>query len=623
MKRIVFRQIHQSRLCKFWIIVFITFLSTNSCTNNALETALQKAGKNRGEMEKVLKHYQQSPKDSLKYRAARFLIENMPEHISYSDEFINKQLRHGNKLPYNKTRWASYLQAELFYLHFYNLHLENSLQVSNDIETLTSDFLIKHIESVFHQKDSYLWLQDVSFEDFCEYLLPYKINQEEPFLWRDSIVEGLERLNAYAQNYEDTRSSALYMSKYITSILQIPWQDERKILPAFMDSYFADCEDTAMQNLLLYRLCGIPAAIDMIPCWGNYSGRHVWAQPIDKRIRYVKQIEDFNRVIPKVYRRTYSKQLPINTGNEYIPPLFRDIHLKDVTNEYVNTVQVKECGFPKSICWGYLCVFHQGEWMPIAQAANHLGECIFPNMGPGIVYLPAYFDDNRQLIAASVPFRLKNTGEKVYFQAKQERNSLVLYRKSPLNSKIIDFIDPITGVVVKTSQFKDFDTCDTLCYIQKNLLMRPIEIKTNNAHEFLQIVPTKACLIAEIYFLDKDGKRIYNYIKENNQCIDNLQDDNILTSDNMPILSVTLGDSVTAIRILPFNDGNGIYPDDEYELFYFDKKRQWVSCGHKIANDYFIEFPNTPIGALYWLQNLTTGKEERIFTYENNEQRFW
>ena len=37
-----------------------------------LETALQQAGENRVELEKVLSHYSANPADSLKYKAACF-----------------------------------------------------------------------------------------------------------------------------------------------------------------------------------------------------------------------------------------------------------------------------------------------------------------------------------------------------------------------------------------------------------------------------------------------------------------------------------------------------------------------------------------------------------------------
>ena len=49
---------------------------------NRLENALDLAGENRNELEKVLAHYQ---KDSLKFKAASFLIENMDNCYSELD----------------------------------------------------------------------------------------------------------------------------------------------------------------------------------------------------------------------------------------------------------------------------------------------------------------------------------------------------------------------------------------------------------------------------------------------------------------------------------------------------------------------------------------------------------
>ncbi len=63
----------------------------SSCSGNeseALEQALQMAGDNRAELEKVLAHYSHAPADSLKLRAAVFLIENMPGHYSYDGDEV-------------------------------------------------------------------------------------------------------------------------------------------------------------------------------------------------------------------------------------------------------------------------------------------------------------------------------------------------------------------------------------------------------------------------------------------------------------------------------------------------------------------------------------------------------
>jgi hypothetical protein len=71
---------------KIVITLFFSVLFL-SCKRTDLECALQLAGENRQELEKVLGHYSQNPADSLKLKAAIFLIENMPGHYSYEDNY--------------------------------------------------------------------------------------------------------------------------------------------------------------------------------------------------------------------------------------------------------------------------------------------------------------------------------------------------------------------------------------------------------------------------------------------------------------------------------------------------------------------------------------------------------
>lgn len=68
------------RVCGVYF-VFVILLS--ACTNGVshLDIALQQAKHNKAELEKVLKHFKH---DSLKYRAACFLIEICLVNIQYS-----------------------------------------------------------------------------------------------------------------------------------------------------------------------------------------------------------------------------------------------------------------------------------------------------------------------------------------------------------------------------------------------------------------------------------------------------------------------------------------------------------------------------------------------------------
>lgn len=70
------------------IILLIVIFATTACTSkmNKLEEALEKAKNNRSELLKVLDYYQG---DSLKRKAAEFLIENMPGRIAYHYKYID------------------------------------------------------------------------------------------------------------------------------------------------------------------------------------------------------------------------------------------------------------------------------------------------------------------------------------------------------------------------------------------------------------------------------------------------------------------------------------------------------------------------------------------------------
>ena len=73
-------------------------------TDPDLENALRQAGENRSQLEQVHDHYRN---DSLKYKAACFLIANMPGHYSYGgevlDAIISRSIRSfGSELPANR-----------------------------------------------------------------------------------------------------------------------------------------------------------------------------------------------------------------------------------------------------------------------------------------------------------------------------------------------------------------------------------------------------------------------------------------------------------------------------------------------------------------------------------------
>ena len=72
----------------YFTTIFSIVLFSCQHHHSKLKTALELAGNNRPELEKVLAHYTQS-KDSLKLEAAKFLIENMPGHYTLRGDLID------------------------------------------------------------------------------------------------------------------------------------------------------------------------------------------------------------------------------------------------------------------------------------------------------------------------------------------------------------------------------------------------------------------------------------------------------------------------------------------------------------------------------------------------------
>lgn len=74
-----------------FIFLFLVLLfSCQSSEEKQLEKVLTLSGNNRPELEKVLEHYKENEADSLKLRAAKFLIMNMPGHQSYIGKDIEE-----------------------------------------------------------------------------------------------------------------------------------------------------------------------------------------------------------------------------------------------------------------------------------------------------------------------------------------------------------------------------------------------------------------------------------------------------------------------------------------------------------------------------------------------------
>ncbi len=187
------------------------------------------------------------------------------------------------------------------------------------------------------------------------------------------------------------------------------------------------------------------------------------------------------------------------------------------------------------------------------------------------------------------------------------------------------YMEKLTGTIIEASNNKNFKHTDTVFILNtpEKLHHEVHNMHPTKKYQWYRIPKTFNKHIAELYFTNPEGKQIQGTVAPTYQA----------TIDGDPLTYATIYNKELVIRFptpvtisklvcLPRNDGNGIYPGNLYELFYHDSNG-WQSLGTQQGDNFDLEYNNVPKNALYWLRNLTTGVEERIFTCSNGEIIFW
>lgn len=146
----------------FFISYTICLLGACRQSSTPLEDALVRSGDNRKELEKVLSFYSTEESDSLKLRAAIFLITNMPGHHFYDGELVRKfhdSARINRNISFFTKKTGDILLGQSALVKRTSLCIE-------DIKIITSGYLIQHIEASFKLRDKLPWLQETSFDTF-------------------------------------------------------------------------------------------------------------------------------------------------------------------------------------------------------------------------------------------------------------------------------------------------------------------------------------------------------------------------------------------------------------------------------------------------------------------------
>lgn len=415
------------------------------------------------------------------------------------------------------------------------------------------------------------------------------------------------------------------------------------------------CKDEVAYVASLSRSLGIPVAIDFVPHWGNRIGSHTWNAlilPNGKSTPFYMQYAPGDTtqfthspvyIKPKIYRRRYEVNKEIMddlSGEKDIPELYKFPKFTDVTDQYIPTTDVT-CKIPmeysnRSVA--YICVNDKQEWEPVHYGKIQRGKVTFRSMGRNVLYSVGVWDSGK-IKPIGNPFIVENNGKIRYLKCdRSKRQTMTLYRKYPFFAQFDSFKNRMDLGEFQGSNSMDFSSVSTL-YVHKgftngcsyNRKLNPSKEK----YKYLRYIGPKGsyCNINEISFFNSKGKKLVGRIigteGTEKHTKETVFDGDVLTGfngtgpdGNWVGLELSEPSDVASITYMPRNDGNCVEVGDKYQLLVYDKGR-WNTLAWIRAKDTKLVLKNIPSGGLYLLRDRTKGKEERIFTYENDKQVWW
>ena len=219
------------------------------------------------------------------------------------------------------------------------------------------------------------------FGQLCEYVLPYRVGHERPqqlFRLQDSIFNTDI---ADLLNYDDI-GNEVATGIGLSQIFNGRMPREAKVLYRgnLINYNLTGCVSLAMLRSWLARLTLCPVALDLNPAFPTRNDRHCWSVMIDNRqVNSIQRLAFEVNKQGKIYRQTFTRNPAPDTGkSEYIPPFFRSPFYRDVTSCYTRVKDVPVTPLkPVSVTYGYLSVFNNLKWEPVAYAGPREGRFLF------------------------------------------------------------------------------------------------------------------------------------------------------------------------------------------------------------------------------------------------------
>ena len=186
-----------------------------------LDSALDKAGENRPQLEEALKQVPDSQKEAM-----AFLIAYMPDR---------------------------------------------------DLKNLPADFLVDNVHYAYLARKNFPWARELPDSIFFNDVLPYASLNERRDNWRGDFYE---RFSKYVEGVEDVRAAIDSVNQNIPDEVDVEYNTDREKPDQSpyesMEQGMASCSGLSILLTDAFRAVGIPSRIAGTPSWHDDRGNHSW-----------------------------------------------------------------------------------------------------------------------------------------------------------------------------------------------------------------------------------------------------------------------------------------------------------------------------------------------------------
>lgn len=526
-----------------------------------VRNALELAGANRPSLEKVLERYRHEPE---KWRAACFLIANMPLHQQYAQisktdtlaEIVRLQADSiyyhvvGNMSDHTRnhpdtikalrkleSEFRKEVQAQTF------VEPEMEVGLFPDITTLDSAFLVSHIEHAFMVWKNSPLAHRLTSEEFQDMLLPYRSIGNYPLAY--TSPRYAERYSRYLRANE-TDSIQLVADRYkhaenhLRNFLgKYPFLNNMGLSElAWSDVH--DCTDIAYYGACIMRACGVPAIVGYNSAHKLYTSRHFHVAVIDRDGKWCtfspesnlpvfrdRHFDNSTNILYCYFDKRKNNPAALCAKGEYIPENLSNPCIEDHTERIMETVRITlpySKKIPAKNKLVYLATFHALKglqavtWGTVHKSKKQI---VFEKVVPENLYFPVSYTEKGELKAFAPPFLLKHDEQTadgfrlqpIFPSASSQTIRTNLLRKFPVKPAMYKLAQSAVGTAVIASNQSNFRQADTLARIQTQPLndWQDLDLNNTKAYRHYRIISPPAdrhIRLSEVEFLTAST---YNY----------------------------------------------------------------------------------------------------------------